>query len=229
AEGATNVVWVWTPNAAGFKDKRSYTNDEPPAPHFYPGDEYVDWIAADGYNWGVYNRDQGDRWRHVIEIFDEFMVFARQRPKPIMIGEYGAQEQSKDPEAKAKWMKAAHEVFSSIWPRTQECQWCGAYSDVAALVYFDVHYGKHGDWRIMSSPGSQAAYDAAGDNPYFHQMGAIAWPPSANRPPPGQAPPVQPRPPDPEPKEQPAPEPEPEEAPVEDPPAEEPPAEEPKP
>jgi Beta-mannanase len=29
-EGATNVIWVWTPNAAGFKDKRSYTDDQPP-------------------------------------------------------------------------------------------------------------------------------------------------------------------------------------------------------
>src|SRR5581483_4152438 len=89
-EGATNVIWTWTANAAGFKDKRKYTNNEPPAPYFYPGDEYVDWIASDGYNWGVSKRNQGDRWRQALEIFDEFMVFARSHPKPIMIGEYGA-------------------------------------------------------------------------------------------------------------------------------------------
>src|SRR5204863_202833 len=81
-EGADNVIWVWTPNAAGFKDGRKYTGGNPPAPFFYPGDDYVDWISADGYNWGVSKRDQGDRWRQALEIFDEFMVFARQPPRP---------------------------------------------------------------------------------------------------------------------------------------------------
>jgi hypothetical protein len=179
-EGATNVVWVWTPNAAGFKDKRSYTDDQPPAPFFYPGDDYVDWIASDGYNWGVSKRDQGDRWRHVIEIFDEFMVFARQRPKPIMIGEYGAQEQSQDPQAKPHWFRVAHQTFMDL-PRTEACPWCGAYSDVAAIVYFDVDYGQHGDWRIMSSPESLAAYKEASDDPWFHQVHTIGWLPAANR------------------------------------------------
>ena len=185
-EGATNVIWVWTPNAAGFKDKRKYTDNQPPAPFFYPGDEYVDWIASDGYNWGVSKRDQGDRWRHVVEIFDEFMVFARQHPKPIMIGEYGAQEQPSDPEAKPHWFRVAHDTFQDK-PRTPECPWCGVYSDVAAIVYFDVNYGKHGDWRIMSSPESLAAYKVAADDPWFHQVGTIGWAPAANRsaPPPG--------------------------------------------
>ena len=149
-EGATNVIWTWTANAAGFKDKRKYTNNEPPGPYFYPGDEYVDWIAADGYNWGVSKRNQGDRWRQVLEIFDEFMIFARAHPKPIMIGEYGAQEQSEDPAAKPEWMRHAHDVLMNK-PKTPECKHCGAYSDVAAVVYFDVDYGSHGDWRIMSS------------------------------------------------------------------------------
>jgi len=179
-EGATNVIWVWTPNAAGFKDGRKYTGGNPPAPYFYPGDEYVDWIASDGYNWGVSKRDQGDRWRQVLEIFDEFMVFARAHHKPIMIGEYGAQEQTQDPEAKPRWMRIAHDTFMNK-PRTADCPWCGAYSDVAAVVYFDVNYGPHGDWRIMSSQASFENYKEAALDPYFHQLQTISWPPSANR------------------------------------------------
>ena len=179
-EGATNVIWVWTANAAGFKDKRKYSNNEPPAPQFYPGDDYVDWIAADGYNWGVSERNQGDRWRQVFEIFDEFMVFARQHPKPIMIGEYGAQEQTKDPEAKARWMRISHDTLMNK-PRTPECPWCGAFSDVAAIVYFDVDYGSHGDWRIMSSDVTLQAYKEASDDPWFHQIQTIGWPEAANR------------------------------------------------
>jgi hypothetical protein len=179
-EAAGNVIWVWTPNAAGFKDGRKYTGGNPPAPAFYPGDEYVDWIASDGYNWGVSKRDQGDRWRQVLEIFDEFMVFARQHAKPIMIGEYGAQEQSQDPEAKPTWMRIAHDTFMDK-PRSDQCPWCGAFKDVAAVVYFDVDYGPHGDWRIMSSDATLAAYKEYSVDPYFHQMQSVAWPPAANR------------------------------------------------
>jgi hypothetical protein len=179
-EGATNVIWVWTPNAAGFKDGRKYTGGNPPAPYFYPGDEYVDWIAADGYNWGVSKRNQGDRWRQAIEIFDEFMVFARQHRKPIMIGEYGAQEQANNPQGKPAWMKAAHETLMNK-PRTAECPWCGAFSDVAAAVYFDIDYGPHGDWRITSSQASFAAYKETAVDPYFQQLSTINWAPAANR------------------------------------------------
>src|SRR5437868_13983945 len=179
-EQASNVIWVWTPNAAGFKAGRKYTGGDPPGPYFYPGDDYVDWIASDGYNWGVSERNQGDRWRQAFEIFDEFMVFARQHPKPIMIGEYGAQEQTRDPEAKPAWMHIAHDTFMDQ-PKTEQCQWSGALKDVAAVVYFDVNYGGHGDWRIMSSQASFDAYKEAALDPYYHQMDTISWPPSANR------------------------------------------------
>jgi hypothetical protein len=179
-EGATNVIWTWTANAAGFKDKRKYSNNEPPAPYFYPGDEFVDWIASDGYNWGVSTRNQGDRWRQVLEIFDEFMVFARAHPKPIMIGEYGAQEQRQDPEAKPYWMRHAHETLMDK-PKTADCPHCGAYSDVAAVVYFDVDYGGHGDWRIMSSEATLTAYKEAAADPWFHQLQSVSWPPFSNR------------------------------------------------
>jgi beta-mannanase len=179
-EGATNVIWTWTANAAGFKDKRKYSNNEPPGPYFYPGDEYVDWVAADGYNWGVSKRNQGDRWRQVLEIFDEFMIFARTTSRPIMIGEYGAQEQDEDPEAKPEWMRHAHDVLINK-PKTPECKHCGAFSDVAAVVYFDVDYGSHGDWRIMSSPESLQAFKQASDDPWFHQLDSTSWAPKVNR------------------------------------------------
>ncbi|HEV7535162.1 MAG TPA: glycosyl hydrolase, partial [Acidimicrobiia bacterium] len=43
AEGATNVGWVWCPNASGFSDGS--------AQQYYPGDDWVDWTCADGYDW----------------------------------------------------------------------------------------------------------------------------------------------------------------------------------
>ena len=43
--GATNVVWVWCPTAWTFVTR------SPRPSAYYPGAAYVDWIAADGYNW----------------------------------------------------------------------------------------------------------------------------------------------------------------------------------
>ena len=210
--GADNVVWVWCGNAAHFKrqnDGGHWAFD------YYPGDEYVDWISSDGYNWGVSDRNSGgDRWRGFVEIYDEFMVWARStgtkpagapsdfpevfpnktQVKPIMIGEYGVQEQPRDPTAKAGWMANAHDVVNGN--KTGACKECGMYSDIAAMVYFDV-VAVNGDWRINSSQASiDATREHAGQDPWFNQIHTIGWAPAANRPdapatPPAAQPPAQ--------------------------------------
>ncbi|MGH9283036.1 MAG: hypothetical protein ACRD0S_08865, partial [Acidimicrobiales bacterium] len=190
---------------------------------YYPGDDVVDWISSDGYNWGVSDRNgsggHDDRWRGFVEIFDEFMLWARStgpsgptapadfpdvfpnktQAKPIQIGEYGVQEQSGDPAAKATWMRVAHEVVNGDLERNPSCPHCGIYSDIAAMVYFDVE-AVNGDWRIISGPESIAAYHASAAEPrWFNQIHTIGWAPAANRPdyvapvsqPPVQEPPVQ--------------------------------------
>jgi hypothetical protein len=204
AEGVTNVVWVWCGNANSFKydtarGKRAWD--------YYPGDEYVDWVSADGYNWGAAKRG-GDRWRGTAEIFDEFMVWARstgkpaaavadkdfpvegfprkRQVKPIMIGEYGAIEDPDDHMRKTEWMWDTHDIFNGNKPRTAQCPNCGIYSDVAAIVYFDINAdapNQNGDWRIFSSEESKQAYkQSAADDPWFDQIHTIGWAPAANRP-----------------------------------------------
>jgi hypothetical protein len=85
-------------------------------------------------------------------------------------------------------MRIAHDTFMDK-PRTEQCPWCGMFKDVAAVVYFDVNYGAHGDWRIMSSQASLTAYKEASDDPYFHQLHTVPWPPQGNRQQTSQAPP----------------------------------------
>jgi glycosyl hydrolase family 26 len=204
AEGVSNVVWVWCGNANSFKydtarGKRAWD--------YYPGDEYVDWVSADGYNWGAAKRG-GDRWRGMVEIFDEFMVWARStgapaaavadkdfpaegfprkhQVKPIMIGEYGAIEDPDDHMRKTQWMIEAHDTVNGNKPRTPQCPHCGIYSDIAAIVYFDINAdapNQNGDWRIFSSEESKQAYkQSAADDPWFDQIQTIGWAPAANRP-----------------------------------------------
>ncbi len=201
--GAKNVVWVWCGNAAHFKrpnDGGHYSFE------YYPGDDVVDWISSDGYNWGVSDRNgtggHDDRWRGFVEIFDEFMLWARStgpsgptapvdfpdvfpnktQVKPIQLGEYGVQEQPGDHEAKAKWMRVAHETANGDLQRSASCPHCGIYSDIAAMVYFDVE-AANGDWSIISSPESIAAYKTSAAEPkWYNQIHTIGWAPAANRP-----------------------------------------------
>jgi hypothetical protein len=181
ADGVTNVVWVWTANANGYK------MNPPVAPAYYPGDAYVDWVSADGYNWhGATGRSGQDRYRNFLEIYDNFMLWARAADdshqkgassKPIMVAEYGTQEQHDDGSIKADWYRIAHDT---VMPRTDAtptaCTYCGAMSDIQAMIYFDVP-GKSGNWYVNTTPKSLEAYKEAALNPWFNQIQTLTWGP----------------------------------------------------
>jgi putative cell wall-binding protein len=143
ARGADNVVWVWCPNAWGFHTGA--------APQWYPGDDYVDWVCADGYNWAPGRA--GDPWRSFTEIFAPFHEWGMARAKPMMVGEYGAQE--REPGEKAQW-------FRDVVPSLQ-----ADLPGIAAVVYFDsLHDGY--DWRVTTSAASYEAFHALAADPYLN-------------------------------------------------------------
>ncbi|HYH50563.1 MAG TPA: glycosyl hydrolase, partial [Acidimicrobiia bacterium] len=190
--GVTNVIWVWCANANGYKMKDPFTGNQVPAPQYYPGDDVVDWVSADGYNWHGSNSENGkDDYRDFLEIFDEFMKWSREpdaarnkgaSTKPIMIGEYGSQEQSDGGIKKAKWLRKAHET---VMPRPaglapDQDKWKGAYSDIAAMVYYDIP-GKSADaeggWAVRTTQPSLEAYKEAALDPWFNQIHTLVWGP----------------------------------------------------
>jgi hypothetical protein len=142
AEGATNVEWVWCPNASAFNDGE--------APPFYPGDEYVDWICADGYNWAPGR--PGDEWRSFRDIFSGFYAWASPRNKKIMVGEFGVQERSSDD--KARWVEAARHTIKTEFPLLK------------AVVYFNAN-GDY-DWRMNTSPSAYRAFKDMANDPWFN-------------------------------------------------------------
>ena len=144
-EGATNVQWVWCPNATAFR-----TEDERNAPAYYPGDDYVDWICADGYNWAPGRKN--DQWRSFASIYQDFYDWGLARGKPLMVGEYGAQE--RNPGEKARWLTEAREALKTKFP------------GIKAVVYFDAD--KHHDWRVTTSPETLAAFRDMANDPWFN-------------------------------------------------------------
>jgi endoglucanase len=95
-EGATNVRWLWCPNE----------DDDPPSvPYesYYPGDEYVDYLCYDSYNWGT--TQSYTTWKTPTETFGPtYNALTKVFNKPIIIGETGCAEQGGD---KAVWIRDA--------------------------------------------------------------------------------------------------------------------------
>jgi hypothetical protein len=144
ARGVTNVAYVWTMMAASFSGGTSAE-----AANFWPGDDVVDLIGSDGYNW--YPAKAGTQWRSFRSIFQPSQDFAQAHHKPWMTVEYGVQEDPADPGRKAAWFRDALETAKSWQP------------SLTALMYFDTT--KLYPWDTDSSPTSMNGYKTIGADP----------------------------------------------------------------
>ena len=135
AQGATNVSWVWSPNVpyTGSTDLAS----------LYPGSDYVDVAALDGYNWGT--AVGWSSWASPSALFADGLAQLRALAPgiPILIAETAASETGG---SKATWNRDLVSYLS-------------AQSDVMGFVWFD--HDKEVDWRINSSTSSSDALAAA--------------------------------------------------------------------
>ena len=141
AKGAREVAWVWSPNVRFF-------GSAPLAP-LYPGDNGVEWVALDGYNWG----GSPDDWRTFVQVFnaslDELKTIAG--GKPVMIAETASAEAGGD---KAAWIRQA--MLTDLPQR---------YPQVRAFVWFNE--AKERDWRFNSSVEARTAFRDVAAHPYF--------------------------------------------------------------
>ena len=150
AVGASNVAWVWCPNAWAFD--QSAANGA----QWYPGDDSVDWICSDGYNWAPVKA--GAKWTSFETVFKNFYNWASTKNKPLMIGEFGAIESS--PNQKAQWINDARTALKTKFPK------------IKAIVYYDEDRHEDNtvyDWRLDSSASTYAAWNNLAKDPYFNQ------------------------------------------------------------
>ena len=141
AAGATNVVWVWCPNVTDINGGNKNTMD------YYPGDAYVDWTGVDGYNWGTTNGG----WQSFRQVFQNIYPILAARKKPIIIGEMSSAQVGGD---KAKWIDEIIPTLRADYPL------------IKCVVWFDIN--KEADWRISSSPASEASFIRMAHDPYFN-------------------------------------------------------------
>ena len=135
AAGARDVRWVWSPYA------HSYPPIEPNRiAGYFPGDDEVDRVAIDAYNWGATRA--GKRWELPTDLLGEpCREVARLSARPLMIAEVGCAEAGGD---KAAWIDALAAALRADLAR------------VDTLIWFDVD--KECDWRIESTARAAAAF-----------------------------------------------------------------------
>jgi hypothetical protein len=146
--GADNVRWVWCPDSQGF--------DHHTAQAYYPGDAYVDWTCADGYNWGPAH---GGSWRSFEEVFAPFYNWGQSVGKPMLIGEFGTVEGK--PGAKATWLAQAARVIQTRFPA------------IRAVVYFNsdhLNFGRYWNWKVTTSRSALTAFRDFAHDQYFSDM-----------------------------------------------------------
>ncbi|GIE95989.1 glycoside hydrolase family 26 protein [Paractinoplanes rishiriensis] len=133
-ERVKNVSWVWCPTAEGF-----IRGD---APGFYPGDDQVDWTCVDVY--------AGERFAPIAELMGPFLQWAAQRPKPIVVGEFGVAK-AWGSAGRAAWLRDAARTFK-------------ANPQIKAVVYFESDPEGNGPTKQFQLTGDKPAFKA------FHKL-----------------------------------------------------------
>ncbi|MEM6912271.1 MAG: glycosyl hydrolase [Verrucomicrobiota bacterium] len=132
--GAENVRFLFSPNVV-WTDQ-PLVQLEP----YYPGDDFVDLLGLDGYNFGDHF-DRWHRWQSYQEIFETSIETISQWNKPLLLAEIGCAHGPR----KAQWLESFLEAFAQD-------------ERLAGFIYYNHGDGKNGEpnWRLDSDPDSLA-------------------------------------------------------------------------
>ena len=144
-QGASNVAFVYVQTAYSFRNGSSLDDS------LYPGADYIDWIAADGYNFFACPGKKAG-WSSLNSIFSAFYQWGTAHHKPLMIAELGVSEDPSDPGRKGEWYR-------------QVAQQITGFPQIKAVVYFNGAPVCQ-NW-VDSSPSALAGFKALAHDPYF--------------------------------------------------------------
>jgi mannan endo-1,4-beta-mannosidase len=139
---ANHVQWVWSVN------NTDSDNVNFPAERYYPGNNYVHWVAIDGYNWGDSTSVQTPTttWKTPSQVFDPMVTRLRfLTNKPLAITEVGCTTQKTGVNgvvAKGQWITD----FSTKVVR----------NDVKMVVWFNED--KERDWAAFGGANGDSTF-----------------------------------------------------------------------
>lgn len=135
-----NILWVFCPNSESVPLTRDSSWNS--INNYFPGNEYVDIIGIDGYNWGnsmtIEKNSWKSHWKPMKSIFKDALGNVRKlSEKPVIIFELASCTEGGD---KKKWLDDMNSWLEK--------------NDIYAFCWFEVN--KELDWRLNS--GLQKKY-----------------------------------------------------------------------
>jgi hypothetical protein len=131
--GVENVKWVWTTNNGSSGGTLTGS---------YPGDDYVDYVSIDGYNWGT--AQSWSKWNTFEEVFTDAYTALCQYNKPMFLAEFSSSELGGN---KAEWIDEMFRVLPVKFPR------------IIGLVWFsESKPDNEGDWGLDTSEEAVEAW-----------------------------------------------------------------------
>lgn len=130
SQNVSNVAWAFCPNNESVPNEE-WNNLE----NFYPGDNYVDIIGLDAYNWGDFTRDDWhSTWKSLDQLTSDSLrkLKSLASNKDIMIFETATVGNESE---KIKWINEAL-LFASE-------------NNLRSIIFFDIN--KEMNWEIPSS------------------------------------------------------------------------------
>lgn len=137
--GVTNVRWTWVVTPGSFGSAPSTAG----ADAFYPGDDVVDRVGLDAYNWSGCAPGKPAAWRSLAEVVTPFRRWAEARGRTPLLAEFGTAADPADPGRRAAWLTDAV-AYLGAWPGldvassfegTGTCPWAVAGSASARAAY----------------------------------------------------------------------------------------------
>lgn len=142
-KGLNNVKWIFSINWESVPSARSnyFMN-------YYPGDDYVDYIGLDGYNWG--NTKPWSRWMSFKEIFEKsYNEITRSLDKPVIITEFGCADKGGD---KSGWIREAMGDIKKL-------------PNIKGFILFNVN--KEANWKFSIHNDGGRELKKQFEDPYF--------------------------------------------------------------
>jgi beta-mannanase len=130
---ATRLQWIWCANNA---DVGGFT-----AESYYPGDQFVDWVAVDGYNWGT--SQTWSTWTTPAETYGPMITRLRAlTSKPLAITEFASTTAPQGVSGKSTWIGDTMNYFAS--------------QNVKMVAWFNED--KETDWAVFGGTGGDGTF-----------------------------------------------------------------------
>lgn len=155
--GVTNAEYMWITTRGAF-DLNS--TDRRYAPHWYPGDAYVDLMGIDVYNWYQCRTGITTPWTSMADLVEGFRQFGLQHPEQgLWLAEWGSVEDPAVDGRKAAWIDDVRALFKQP-----------GYEQFEGISYFHKTYDDDEftcNWSVDSSASAQQSFAAMAVDPFY--------------------------------------------------------------